>query len=215
MRIVQTQAPAAEPLSLDDAKTHLRVDDDLTEDDALISLMITACRKEAEKRTARSFITQKWQLVMDCFPGGIYQSYATIGEPHSNPPSAVRFERGPVQSVDSIVYVDMSGATQTITSPGMPDYAIDLSGPVGRMTPAFGKIWPIPLPQIGAVKINYTAGYGTTADMVPETVRLWMLAAIQTVYRNRGVLIQLQRGERVDAFDFINGFLDDLAVVEA
>lgn len=215
MRIVQTVAPAAEPLSLDEVKLHLRVDDDLTDDDPLITLMISACRKEAEKRTARSFITQKWQLVMDALPGGPYPSYATIGAPHSNPPHAVRFERGPVQSVDSIVYTDMAGVVQTITAPGLPDYAIDLSGPVARMTPGFGKIWPIPLPQIGAVKINYTAGYGPNATDVPESVRLWMLAAVQTVYRNRGVLIQLQRGERTEAFDFIDGFLEDVAVPEA
>lgn len=37
--------PAAEPISLADAKTHLRVDAALTEDDALITLLVSAVRQ--------------------------------------------------------------------------------------------------------------------------------------------------------------------------
>lgn len=215
MPLIQTQAPAIEPITRDDAKLHCRVDSDLTEDDALIDLMISACRGYAERETGRSLITQKWRLVLDSFPGGMLSATTPSDRTYSHPGNAVLFERGPVQSVDSIVYVDMAGATQTITAPGAPAYAVDLTGAVGRMTPGFGRIWPIPLPQIGAVQINYTAGYGATAASVPASVRLWMLAAVQTVYRNRGLMVELQRGETSPAFDFIAGMLDEIRVVLA
>lgn len=215
MRLVQTLAPTTEPLTLAEAKIHLRVDEDLVEDDALIERIIKAARRYAEKETQRSLITQKWSLVGDCFPGGSWQVSPGISSPHSLPPHAVLLQRGPVQSVDSIVYIDMSGVVRTITAPAAPDYAIDLSGPIARMTPGFGRIWPITLPQIGAATVNYTAGYGNAASDVPDDVVLWMLAAVETMYRNRGVLLQLSRGERTDAFAFCDGLLDSARVVMA
>ena len=63
--------------------------------------------------------------------------------------------------------------------------------------------------------MNYTAGYGDEPADVPEDVVLWMLAAVETMYRNRGVLLQLSRGERTDAFAFCDGLLDSARVVLA
>lgn len=212
MRLVQLQAPQAEPLDLATVKTHLRIDDDLTEEDANLLLMIKMARRYAEKETARSLITQKWSLVMDVFPGGSWMQAVPLSASHQLPGHAALLERGPVQTVDAIVYKDMAGTWQTITNPTSPDYAIDLSGPIARMTPGFGRIWPITIPEIGAAKINYTAGYGDAGAAVPETAILWMLAAIDTMYRNRGVLLQLSRGESTDAFAFCDGLLDDIRV---
>ena len=59
MRLVQTLAPQVEPLTVAEAKVHLRVDDDLVEEDALIERIIKAARRYAEKETQRSLITQK------------------------------------------------------------------------------------------------------------------------------------------------------------
>lgn len=45
--LTQLSPPSAEPLSLADAKLHLRVDADITEDDGLIAALIVTARQQA------------------------------------------------------------------------------------------------------------------------------------------------------------------------
>lgn len=194
MGLIRTAAAALEPVSLAEAKSHLNVIDDAQ--DTLITLLIGAARKYAEAYCGRSFITQGWRLTLDAFP------------------CVLQLERGPVQSVDSIIYADMAGATQTITAPASPDYAIDLTGPLGRVTPGFGRVWPIPLPQIGAVQVNYTAGYGDAAADVPEGIRHWMLVRINTAFENREEVAVLQRGT-LAALPYVDYLLDEYRTVLA
>ena len=56
------QAPSVEPILLAEAKQHCRID--ISDDDALVSLLITAARQYAEQLTARSFITQQWPITL-------------------------------------------------------------------------------------------------------------------------------------------------------
>lgn len=208
MPLIQTTAPGVEPVSLAMAKNHLRVDSDLSQDDELIQMLIGAARRYAEAYTGRSFISQGWRLVMDSFPG-VGQTGVEWGRPYSLPGNAVLLERGPVLSIASITYTDMAGATQTMPS---TDYAFDVSGPLPRITPIFGKVWPIPLPQIGAVAVNYTAGYGTAPSDVPEGIRHWMLIRLTTLYRNREEVAILGRG-KVELLPYVDGLLDPYRVV--
>ncbi|MBW8067975.1 MAG: hypothetical protein GJU73_11120, partial [Ferrovum sp.] len=59
--------PGVEPVSLLEAKAHLRVD--IPDDDALITALIVAARMHAETVTRRALIAQSWKLVLDSFPG--------------------------------------------------------------------------------------------------------------------------------------------------
>ena len=77
------------------------------------------------------------------------------GLPWSLPGHAILLEHGPVQSIDSITYVDMSSTVQTMPS---ANYIADMTGLLARVTPKFGQIWPITLPQIASVSVNFTAG---------------------------------------------------------
>jgi len=210
MPLVQTVAPGIEPVDLVTAKNHLRVDSDLTQDDTLISLLIAAARRYAESYCGRSFISQQWRLVADSFPGGAAMA-VPHGVPYGLPVNAFLLERGAVQSVDSVVYTAMDGSESTMPS---TDWVLDASGPVARITPRFGKIWPIPLPQIGAVKVNYTAGYGPAASDVPEGIRHWMLLRIGSMYEHREEVALVQRG-KIEALPFVDGLLDPYRVVLA
>lgn len=62
--------PASEPVTLQEAKNHLRVD--VSDDDSLISTLITVARQKAEEFTRRSLITQTWELSLDGFQGIVY-----------------------------------------------------------------------------------------------------------------------------------------------
>ncbi len=55
MRATLTVPPAGEPLTLAEAKLHLRVD--LSDDDALITALISAAREQAEFLTGQRLIT--------------------------------------------------------------------------------------------------------------------------------------------------------------
>jgi uncharacterized phiE125 gp8 family phage protein len=201
-------APSIEPLTRTEAKNHLRVDSDLTADDTLIDMLIGAARRYAESYCGLSLITQGWRLVLDSFPGNTIMG-VPWGTPYSLPGNAVLLERGPVTAVTSITYTAMDFSAQTMPS---TDYVTDLTGPLPRITPVFGKIWPIPVPQIGAVQVNYTAGFGATAASVPEGIRQWMLLRITTLYRNREEVAAMGRG-KVDPLPYVDNLLNPYRVV--
>jgi len=63
MGLKQTVAPALEPVSLTEAKLHLRID--TTAEDVLISSLIKAARQYCENYQRRAYITQTWELWLD------------------------------------------------------------------------------------------------------------------------------------------------------
>ena len=198
--------PAIEPITLADAKQHLRME--VSDDDTLITLLIAAARQYAEQLTRTSFITQQWSLVLDAFPGPSLMG-VPAGLPWSLPGHAILLEHGPVQSIDSITYVDMASNVQTMPS---ANYIADMTGLLARVTPKFGQIWPITLPQIASVSVNFTAGYGATADKVPAGLIQWMKLRIGTLYENREEVVT-GRGITVTPMSFIDGLLDPYRLV--
>lgn len=208
--LIQTSEPQSEPVSVLQAKNYLRVDDDLTTDDALIALLIGAARRYAESYTGRSFITQGWRLTLDAFPGPGCMG-VPWGSTYTLPAQAIQLERGTVQAVSSITYMDMNAVWQTL-APSL--YVVDPSGCPGRITPVFGQIWPPVLPQIGSVKVDYTAGYGDSANSVPAGIRQWILMRLGTLYENREEVAILARG-KVEQLPYIDELLAPYRVVMA
>lgn len=196
MGLVQTSPPAIEPVTPDDIKLWSRVID--TADDSMMPLLIGAARRFAESYTGRSFITQSWRLTIDGFPTSDW----VIGG------GVLMLEKGDVQSITSITYLAMDGTTQTMP---VGDYIADLSSAVPRITPVFGKIWPIAMPQIGSVSINYVAGYGATAASVPEGIRHWIQMRVATLYENREEVAILVKG-KIDPLPFVDSLLDPYSV---
>lgn len=207
MPLIQTLAPAIEPVSLQDAKLHLNLDADLTAHDSMIATLIAAARRACERECGRSLVQQGWRLVLDAFPGPSLMG-VPYGMPYSLPGHAVQLERGPVIRVDSITYTDMAGATQTMPA---TDYAVDLTGPVARITPRFGKIWPITLPQIGSAVIDYTAGYGPAATDVPAEAVQWIKLHLHDYYVHRGTVVT-ERGITVEPLPYADRLLDGIRV---
>lgn len=201
-------APTVEPLSLAEAKLHCRVD--INDDDTLITALITAARQFAEQLTGRSFCTQAWKYVLDSFPGGYSYPVVPYGSEYSLPTTAIVLEKTPITSIDSIKYLDMTGTQQTL-APSV--YAADLTGPVARITPKFGQIWPPSLPQIAAIEVAFSAGYGNAAA-VPTCVKQWMLLRIGAMYENREEFLT-GRSVTVAELPFVDTLLDPVRVVRA
>lgn len=197
---IQTTPPTEEPVSLEEARVHLRLTPDDTDvEDGLIAIWIAAARRHAEMLTGRSFITQGWRLVLDAFP------------------HCIELERGDVQEIDSITYRDMAGQAQTVAwaaaAAGIQrstDATLVADLTSARITPAFGCTWPIALPEIGAIAVNYAAGYGDAAD-VPENIKSWILLRVGLLYTNREALVD----GNVKPLPHVDGLLDPSTIILA
>jgi uncharacterized phiE125 gp8 family phage protein len=198
--------PAEEPVSLGEAKLHLRVD--VSEDDLLISALISAARQAAETLTGRQLVTARWRLVLDAFPGPSLTS-VPAGRTFTLPAHAILVPKSPVRSIVAVDYLDMNAVLQSMPA---IDYATDFACEPARITPVFGKSWPVTLPQIGAVSVTFDVGYGGAGD-VPQGLKRWILLRVGTLYQNREEPIA-SRG-RVDPLPFIDGLLDPYRMVLA
>ena len=197
--------PAEEPVSLAEARLHLRVD--FPDEDALITSLVAAARQAAETITGRQLVTARWKLVLDSFPGPSLMG-VPAGLPFSLPVHAILLPKCPVQAVIAIEYLDMGGAVQTMPP---AEYTVDAACEPARVTPVFGRIWPIALPQIGAVTVTFDAGYGTAAS-VPEGIKSWIKLRVGSLYAHREEVAAVARG-RIEPLPFIDGLLDPYKVV--
>lgn len=217
MGLRQIAEPAAEPITLTEAKQHLRVDH--PDDDALIAGLISAARIAAENICRRAFVTQKWELVIDSFPRRMFfGSIVTVASYEQIIPNlqmmetgyTVRFRAGKIelplarlQSVDYVKYLDKNGVQQTLDP---AQYIVDGDSEPGIIAPAYGAYWPDSQSVPNAVRIGFTAGYGDAAK-VPAGIKAWMLMRIGAMYENRE---EVAVGPRVVVLEipFVDKLLD-------
>lgn len=159
--------PASEPLDLATVKLHRRIDADISSDDALLTSLIVSSRQQAEHRTGRALVTQQWRLGLDTFPA-----------------DSLELPLPPLQSVQSVTYLDINGTRQTLAD---TEYEVITDELVGRLVPAYGKDWPACRAHPGSVQVTFTCGYGD-ASAVPGSIKSWMLLAIGAWYENREAL---------------------------
>ena len=174
-------APAAEPVSLAEAKAHLRIDS--ADDDSLITALISAARQAAESHTRRALITQTWRLTLDRFPAAPQPWWGGVREGADMPAagSVIELPRPPLVSVTSVTtYDDADNATVASAA----SYFVDTDGVLGRVALRSGKTWPVTLRVAGGVEVLFVAGYGA-ASAVPQAIRQGMLMQIGHLYENR------------------------------
>lgn len=162
------QAPAGAPVSLDDAKLHLRIDGDA--ENATIERLVRAATSNAERLTNRAFVTQRWALTLDRFPG-------------CNQP--IKIPLPPLQSVESIKYFDSTDTEQTLPA---SDYVVDPGGLLGQVLPAWRKSWPSISGRPMGVRIEFTAGYGD-ANAVPPDIVSAILLLVGSLDQNREAVV--------------------------
>lgn len=178
--------PTAEPITLAQAKAHLRVE--VSDDDTLIGALITAAREAAESSTQRALMLQTWELSLPCFP----------------PSDAIRLPKAPLSSLTSISYVDSDGETQTMAEAA---YQLDVHSEPARILPAYGTTWPTTREHPNSVLVRYQAGYAD-ADAVPAQIKAWMLLRIGSLYENR----ESTTGLTMNGLPFIARMLDQYKI---
>jgi uncharacterized phiE125 gp8 family phage protein len=173
MELKITPTPGApEPVSLEQAKNHLGVALEFTDDDNLINILISAARERAELYCNRSFQQKTIELFLDQWPGA-YSYYSGVH-------GFVKLPRGPVKQITSIQYM-VGGVYQIFEGSHTLNDAV--------LPPKLFFTSPLPyvVPAPMAIKITYTTGY---EDNIPEPVRAAILMMIRTMYDHREDMIR-------------------------
>lgn len=161
----RTAEPASEPITLDEAKQHLRVDID--DDNDYITGLIVAARKYIEDTTRRSFFTQTWRLSLDAWP---------CSDEIELPRAA------PLASVSSVIYTDSEGNSITVST---SVYDVDTDSEPGRVVLKYGQSWPSPtLRSMNPIQITYITGYSDVDD-IPATFKHLIKLLVAHWYENR------------------------------
>lgn len=179
--------PAAEPITLEEAKAHLRVVFD--DENDYISRLIVAARQMAEGRLNRTLPVQ------------------TIAASFDGWGSALKLPRPPFIAVESIAYIDSEGAEQLLEAPG---YYVNEFVEPAAIYAYYGVPWPSLQQRQGAVTVTYRAGY---VGGVPEPIKAWMLLAIGALYQNRESVVAGVSVTELPA-DFMNLLLQPYMVYE-
>ena len=163
MAISLVTAATTEPVTIQDLKDQLRIDEN-TEDTYLGGLLKAATRY-VERVSDRQLINATWRLSLDEFPCW-----------------EIRVPKPPLSSVSSITYVNSTGGNTTVAS---SDYTADTYSEPGLITPVFNATWPSPRYQNNAVTVTYVAGYGASQGSVPDTYKHAIKMLAGHWYENR------------------------------
>jgi len=157
MSLAMTSPPASEPVTVADAKAHLRIDG--SEEDVLIASLLLTSRLHIETALSLALVTQSWTLKLDCWPPG----------------RDVELPLSPLRSVDEVRIKDASGVAVVVSA---ESYLVDLAARPARL------VWnnvtpPIPRVAVNGIEIDLTAGFGADGDSVPAPLKhaILMLAA--------------------------------------
>jgi hypothetical protein len=178
--LTTTVLPTDEPVTLAEAKTHLRIDHN--DEDQLIQLWIRAAREYAESYTGRRFVTQTVTVKLDGFPNatGDYDFIGTDG-----PILLDGFGPGDLSTVGAdtvITYYDLTGTLQTLSS---TLYQTDYTENPPVLAPIPYGLWPYT--QIGRLKpVSISVKTGTTQGLVSPSVKEAILLTLTYWDENRG-----------------------------
>lgn len=179
--------PAEEPVSLDQAKQFLRVDD--SAEDGLIEALVSAARIHIESTTARALLAQSWRVVLDAWPAAC----------------VVKLPVSPMIALTEIRAYDADGAETILdTSAVVTD---GQAVPARLILPHAFADGPL-LREKMAIEIDYVAGFGTDPEAVPADLVQALLTLVGYWYEHRDSVLAAGAGAVVPAgFDrLVSGY---------
>lgn len=175
-----TVPPTQWPVTTDELKWELGVIDDVT-DDVQWERLIRVATEIVETDSRQVFMLRTWQVWADRFPC-----------------DDIELRRVPARTLAIDYY---TGGLLTTLSPALYETAFD-SQPA-RVRPVFGKRWPHADCRMKAVRMEWTAGYESPAD-VPDYIKDVVLAVAVSNHR-RCELGSSYQGmiDRIQTFGFL------------
>ena len=197
-RPVLVTAPVIKPVTLAEAKVHLR--QDFSDQDTLITALIDATVSTLDGWTGtlgRCLCQQQWRQDFDSFYGDSregfhdrlqarHPAHAAQFRPH------LRLPLYPVIGIVSVTYIDLANVAQTIAA---ENYTLrdDEQGCYVEFIPTY--VFPQHAAVSAAVSVTYNAGYADAVDgdsktsTVPEALRQAMLLRISHWFENREAVV--------------------------
>lgn len=166
--LTRQTAPAVEPVTLAEAKAHLRVD--TSDDDTYIGTLITAAREWCEQYLDRTLVHTQWVMRFDKFPDSGIEPVEL-----PRPPMVAS---GTATAV-TVTFTTEPGATSTYST---AEYRVDRYATPGTVLPIYGSTWTPHRQDDNAISVTWWAGYGATGASVPAAIRHAMLMLIAHWY---------------------------------
>jgi len=183
-------APAAEPVSRSDVKSHCRISG--SDDDTYLDALIETARDQAEKFMARRLITQTWTWWLDGWPGspggdewfdGVRQT--AVSEVYGRARALEIPYAAPLQSITYLkTYDDQDNAT-TYSS---DNYFVDANSQTsyGRLVLRNGVAGPSPTRSAKGIEIKHVCGFGDSDTDVPPPIRMGIKMLVAYMFEFRG-----------------------------
>ena len=163
MQAYLVAGPAVEPVSLADAKAHLRLDG--PDENDLVLGLVRAARVSVEAATRLRLVDQTWRVVLDSWPSD----------------GVVALPLAPVRSVSALRIASPGGAPVG-HAPALA--RLDSSGDPPRLRP--DPALPAPGTAIGGIEIDLVCGFGAAPESVPEPLRLAIRLLVGRWFAARG-----------------------------
>lgn len=165
MALILTSGPALEPVTVAEAKAHLRVDG--SAEDVLINSLILTSRLHIEAALGLALVAQGWTLILDKWPKD----------------GAVPLPIRPVMAIGGVRVYSIDDVPETVSS---SDYILEGKGVPPRLVPKAG--WKAPGRKAAGIEIDFIAGFGALAADVPHPIRHALLLLIAHWYEHRDPL---------------------------
>lgn len=167
MRTALVTAPAVEPISIEEAQAHLRLDSD--DDNEWLVGAIRTARERCENITGVRLITQTWDLYTDRFPRG----RVLVLPDHISP----------VKSVTGLYYTPENGVETEFAS---SNYTLEQHGQPQSIWLKANKLWPgDTLEVVNGVRVRVVCGFGAAGTSVPYELLAAMKLMIGDLYEFR------------------------------
>jgi uncharacterized phiE125 gp8 family phage protein len=168
--------PQGLPISLEEAKAHLRVDHN--DEDAAITLLLKAAIEHndgPEGFLGRALVDQTWDLYLDEFPT-----------------STIEIPLPPLIEVVGVFYGDSNDAEQEFSA---ASYVVDDASQPARIILSDAASWPTISRNANAVRVRFRAGYidatnsppdsPSEASAVPFDIKAGILLYLGALYAHR------------------------------
>ena len=177
-----TTQPTQEPVTLQEVKDYLRVEDNT--DERVLRPFIETARRYAEEHLRRTLMSTTYTLFMDSLDemeDPLWEGMRT--GPYKNYyKNYICLPKSPVVSVTHLkTYDDSDNATTMAAS----KYYVDNAREPARLVLRTGETFPSALRVANAIEIEFVAGYSSPFS-IPEPIRLGMLQHIAFMYEHRG-----------------------------
>lgn len=179
-------APSANPITLAEAKTYLRVDD--TAEDGLIDAIIAAATNTVENYVSRKLMPQTWDYFLDCFPVNEKSQWwdGTREGKVSEMFSQKRHIEMPLYPLQSVTYLKTYDEASSAYTMSTSDYFVDTASEPSRLSLLNQAVWPTTtLRVVNGVQIRCVVGYASSIA-VPRPLKQAILDIMTGLYECRG-----------------------------